>query len=965
MATNAFCSVAADRANRPRLHGAQIAQRLPWSHGLFVTPPTTPTPGTQGKVVPSRHQREREEACAAEARIRLLLALLLLGFGSAVLAGEAERKFDFDIPPQVAHTALTEFAEQADLTLVFPDEVVREKSANALVGRYTLQEGVDILLAGTGLTPVFSNDVVLSVSAQERLTKSGTREEGTVESTTKSNLKDAHRNERRSLFARIAAALAGAVLGTAASGEEGASNREASESVIDEIIVTATYRETALMDTPIAISSLTDELLEDKGAINIQTLYQSVPSLSYRTDSTTFNTISIRGLTPIAGTSVVSVYVDEVPVTDQNDGGIRQIAGTLFDLERVEVLKGPQGTLYGEGSVGGTLRYITKDADPNAFDFKVGGNAEQISESDELSTRFNALVNIPLIQDRLGVRLSGYYRDQAGVLDIAAPRNEDDVDTQKEEGVRIKLNWYATDKLEVSLMGNYLDAAYGGPANASFPYGSTVITSDVFPNGGEDLQKQANLTVRYDLGFAEFVSASSYSEREVDFAEETGRSLVDVFFEPLVDLFFRSPFFPTFDPTLPAGPAFAAAGGTSDLFGRRSDRIVQEFRLISPSEGKWSWTTGLYHSQGRAINRKMGPKIFGFLLIPNPGFEATIPILEALLGGTSEIHVEREETSAYGEVNYAFNEAWDLTVGVRIASASTDLVHSNTDFSDTFVSPKAILGWRPTDGTLFYGTVAQGFRQGLANTDLQAAVESARQDPLGLPGVDEFIAEFGGVAETDGDIITTFEVGVKTEFWDGRISLTSAIYYMEWEDNLMGLSTFAPHTGLPVPYSANGDGAHSQGIEVELTALLTDRLTFTFGGDINDEAQIDDLDLGARLDGAGVMEGNRLPNAPKYSWNTSVSYRFPVADGWDLDARADWYRVASSFNGPTNVIKSPGYHQVNGRLTLRNADRSWRFALFAENVSDEVIVYTRNELGMRYGRPRTIGLEFAYDMGGS
>ena len=263
------------------------------------------------------------------------------------------------------------------------------------------------------------------------------------------------------------------------------------------------------------------------------------------------------------------------------------------------------------------------------------------------------------------------------------------------------------------------------------------------------------------------------------------------------------------DPTLPAGPAFAAAGGTSDLFGRRSERIVQEFRLISPFESKWSWTTGLYHSQGRAINGKIGPKFVGFLLIPNPGFEATIPILEAFFGGTTETQIEREETSAYGAVNYAFNEAWDLTVGVRIASASTALVGSNTDFSDTFVSPKAILSWRPTDGTLFYGTVAQGFRQGLANTDLQAAVESAGQVPPRLPGVDEFIAEFGGVAETDGDITTTFEVGVKTEFWDGRISLTSAIYYMEWEDNLMGLSTTVPHTGVPIPYGANGEGPTS------------------------------------------------------------------------------------------------------------------------------------------------------------
>ena len=149
--------------------------------------------------------------------------------------------------------------------------------------------------------------------------------------------------------ATLAAVLAAVLAAPAIAGEVEAEK----ERQIEEIIVSATFRDTAMMDTPIAISSLTDELLEDKGAINIQTMYQSVPSLSYRTNSNTFNTISIRGLTPIAGTSVVSVYVDEVPVTDQNDGGIRQIAGTLFDLERVEVLKGPQGTLYGEKAASG------------------------------------------------------------------------------------------------------------------------------------------------------------------------------------------------------------------------------------------------------------------------------------------------------------------------------------------------------------------------------------------------------------------------------------------------------------------------------------------------------------------------------------------------------------------------------------------------------------------------------------
>lgn len=867
----------------------------------------------------------------------------------------------FDIAEQSAEQSLNEFVKQAEVSLLFVAEEVRGVTTRRLYGEFTIEAALTRLLAATRLQGRINDWGVLTVTPMEQ---------GEVSTTTQNEGEDTMHNKKRARFGRIGTAIATTLFATSGAvvtaAEAGGSTRADGNS-IEEVIVSASYRDTALMDTPIAISTLTDDLLEDKGVTNIRTLYQSVPSLSYRSSTSTFNTISIRGLTPIGGTSVVSVYVDEVPVTDQNDGGTRQIAGALFDLERVEVLKGPQGTLYGEGSVGGTIRYITKEVDLNTFDFKVGGNAAQISESDDLSTRFNALVNIPLIQDRLGVRLSGYYRDQAGILDIAAPRNEDDVDTQEEKGARIKLSWHPMDKLEVALMGNYSETIFGGPGSGTFPYGNTELTSAVFPNEGEDLQKQASLTVRYDLGFAEFVSASSYTERELELAEEFSAINVDLFFEPLIDLLFRTPGFPTFDPTLPAGRAFAAGGLSSDLLGRSSDRFVQEFRLISQNESQWSWTIGLYHSQGRAINGKDGPNFLGFLFLPNPGFEATIPLIGALLGGSMETQSEREETSAYGEVNYAFNEAWDLTLGTRISRASTDLVHSNTGFSDTFVSPKAILSWHPTDQTLFYGTVAEGFRQGLANSDLQTAVDSGRQLPAGLvPGLDAFLAEFGDIAETDGDSVTTFEVGVKTEFWDGRINLTSALYYMEWEDNLIAGSTTPPHTGAPIAVNFNGDQAHSQGIEMELTALLTDRLTFTFGGDINDEAQLDDLNSGPIiLDSGIIMEGNRLPNGPKYSWNTSLSYSFPVTNGWGLDARADWYRVASSFNDATNSIETPGYHQVNGRFTLRNADSSWRIALFGENLADEAIAYEISSTGIRFGRPRTIGLEFSYQYGGA
>lgn len=732
----------------------------------------------------------------------------------------------------------------------------------------------------------------------------------------------------------------------------------ADENVIEEIVVTATYRDTALMDTPMAISSLTDEMIDVKGIVGIDTLYESIPSMSFKTARGTYNNITIRGLGTTGGLSLVSVYVDEVPVTDQTEfAGDSQISGVLFDLQRVEVLKGPQGTLYGEGSVGGLIRYITKDADPNEYDLSIAANITDINESDDLGTRINAVANIPLIQDKLGLRVSAYYRDQPGILDIAAPRNEDDVDDQQDEGVRVKLNWYPTEKLEVALMGNYMKSDFGGPGYGSYAYGSTEITSPDFPNGGSDEHKQANLTVRYDLDWAELVSSTSYFEREAELALAASNTAVTFGYEGLVDfLRFARP-----DLMLPAGPGLAGAGG-DNAFLRRSDRFTQEFRLVSTGESDWSWTTGLYYSDSRGRKNKDGDQVLdGFLLVPNPGFEAVPDALLASFGGSTEKVVERDEQSVFGELNYRFNEQWDLTLGARFARLETDLVGTGEGLKDTFFSPKAILSWRPRDGMMFYGTVAQGFRQGVFNLELLGHIETLRGLPTPIPGQEEWLAANGSAFKTDGDEVITYEIGFKTEFLDNRVNLSTAIYYMEWKDILMAQTTAPPQLfGTEVLFQDNTGDAHSQGVELELTALLTDRLTFTVGGDYNDEADLDSVDRpDARIYVTPIVEGQRLFNSPKYSWNTSLAYRLPIKNGWALDARADWYRVTEDFD-------APGYHKLNARVSLSNANQSLRFALFAENIKDEEIIFNSNDiLGIRFGQPRTIGLEVRYDLGGS
>lgn len=753
-------------------------------------------------------------------------------------------------------------------------------------------------------------------------------------------------------------ALGALMVGQASAAESDEGERSSqSERALEEIIVTSTYRDTAMMDTPVAMSSMTDEMIDTKGIVGIETLYESIPSMSFKTARGTYNNIIIRGLGTTGGLSLVSVYVDEVPVTDQTEfAGDSQISGVLFDLERVEVLKGPQGTLYGEGSVGGLIRYITKDADPNEFDLSLAANFATIDESEDNGTRLNAVANFPLIQDKLGLRVSAYYRDQPGILDIAAPRNEDDVDDQKEEGARVKLNWFPTERLEVALMGNYMKSDFGGPGYGSFAYGSTEITGADFPNGGSDEHKQANVSIRYALDWAEFISSTSYFEREAQLALAASNAAVTFGYEGLVDfLRFARP-----DLGLPDGPGLAGAGG-DNAYLRRSERVTQEFRLISNIDSNWSWTAGLYFSDSQGKKNKDSDQVLdGFLLIPNPGFEAVPEALLAFFGGSTEKVVDRKEQSLFGELNYQLSEHWDLTVGARIARVETDLVGSGQGLEDTFVSPKAILSWRPWEGFMLYGTVAQGFRQGVFNLELLGHIETLQNLETPIQGGDEWLAVNANAFKADGDEVTTFELGLKTAFLDNKVSLAGAIYYMEWEDILMAQTTAPPQLfGADVLFQDNTGDAHSQGIELEVSALLSERLMWTVGGDYNDEAQLDTVERAdARIYFTPIVEGQRLFNSPKYSWNSSLSYYLPFNNGWELDARADWYRVAEDFD-------APGYHKVNARLSLTNAERSLRLALFAENLKNETIVFNSNDiLGIRFGEPRTVGIEVRYDLGG-
>ncbi|MDE0453428.1 MAG: TonB-dependent receptor [Gammaproteobacteria bacterium] len=352
---------------------------------------------------------------------------MLQGFAPVVSAQEAtEQTFEFDIPAQAAHTALTEFAEQADLTLVFPDDVVRRKSANALIGRHTLQEGVDILLAGTGLTPVFSNEMVLSISADEQ-------------PTTKGNTMEIKKTPP--LLKRLGTAIAASLFTTSAASGAAAEQQEEAERWIEEITVTAERREENILKVPVTMTAFSDKLIKELGMTNEEDLEQLVPGLQIGTASAWGQAVGMRGITTFGVREThadlgVAVYVNDI-YTVEYEG----IAPNLFDVERVEVARGPQGTLHGRNSIGGSISYAhrrpTETWDATA----------QVELTDQFSQRYNVAVGGPLNEHWM-FRISGGYFDGDGAQENVGTGPDWDAPDQTNIAPQLR---FKGDRLELNL----------------------------------------------------------------------------------------------------------------------------------------------------------------------------------------------------------------------------------------------------------------------------------------------------------------------------------------------------------------------------------------------------------------------------------------------------------------------------------------------------------------------------------
>lgn len=760
------------------------------------------------------------------------------------------------------------------------------------------------------------------------------------------------------------------------------------ESIIELIIVTAQKRETALQDVPFSVAAPTGEQIRNAGATNLAELGRMVPGLAIADLGPGQSQVALRGIS--AGQVVrdqpgvkaqVGIYLDESPVS------VALFAPDLdlFDLERFEVLRGPQGTLFGSGSISGVLRYITAQPQLSQFGGTVEVTGSQGTDG-ELGGGVKGMVNAP-IGNTMAVRLVGYHNELPGFIDSVYPGRgtREDVNNGQKTGARLAWLIQPSDNLSITPRIVYQKLETDGYPRVDVynVLGNPFTTTEPAVNPGERgqvTQLQEGLTdefrlgdvrIEADLGPVTLTSVTSMTNRDVlvlrDASQLTGSVSIDV------------------------GGSSAQARVDSPLFDETQlEAVSQEFRIASSGNDAFQWLIGTFFED---VDRKYGQTL------PTAGYDefSRNSPLDNDSAGTgappdtpffSRLQYNLQQFAVFGEGTWRFSDQWAATVGARYYDYDEDRVltfggvfsapQANVPGSvsaDGF-SPRVILSYDMSDDISFNAQVARGFRLGGINDPLN--------DPICEPP-DRVL--YGSIFSPtwDDELAWNYEIGAKTQWDDGRITFNTAIFYSDIEDLQANVDAGSCSSRIIV----NVPEAHTFGVEAELFARPNESWDFGIGATWV-EAEIDSSVTGTGTTPiAGIRKGNRLPTSPELQASASVGYQQPVFSSLEGFAVFSVQHVGSSFTqladqeapfgqiggagppfidfGDTTISsfqfepELPSYEIGNLRFGVRSD--TWEAAAFVNNLWDERAFLsldrergTRARVAYLTNMPRTFGV---------
>jgi len=853
------------------------------------------------------------------------VCLSVVGLSSARDA-IASIRMSTHIPAQSLDGALKALARDRDLQVLYFSDAVKDVRTGGAAGDLTTDEVLKQLLSGTGLTYRYVNDKAITILPVSEASAGGAAPSQPSSSPVNSTPGDDQQEGKKSSSNgfRVAQMDQGQAASSSAVERKNEQTSEKSPLQLQEVLVTAQKKTENLLDVPVPVTAVSADTLLQSGQLRLQDFYTSIPGLSLTpSDFNGAPQLAIRGITTGNGTNPnVAVTVDDVPY-----GPSTSLAGSGIapapdfdpsDLARIEVLRGPQGTLYGASSIGGLLKYVTVDPSTDALSGRVEAGTSSVYNGAELGYSFRGSVNAPL-SDTVAVRASGFTRKEPGYVDNVQT-GEHGVNREDASGGRLSALWRPSEAFSLKLSAMLQDSKrYGSPDVDVEPGLVQWQQSDLRGTGWYRKSSQAyGATLTTKLGAAELTSLSGYNV-------DTLSSSTD--WTPLFGPFTQAQFGVT---------------GSPFIINTRTSKFSQEFRLSAPIGQSIDWLLGVFYTHERSPNLQ--------------SWFAENPATGAMIGTTwiESWVATYAEYAAFTDFTVHLTDRFSVQIGGR--ESHNRQTYSEVDAGpfvpkfEGFPSPLVFAPvvsnenaftylltpqFKVSPDLMVYARLASGFRPGGPNSEA-----SAFHLPLTF----------------SPDTTKNYEIGVKGDLLDHAFSFDASLYYVNWK-NIQLLLVF-PSNGDE--YQGNGGEAKSQGVELSVESKPAKGLTIAAW--ITDGEAVLTQAFPSNTAAYGIA-GNRLPYSSRFSGNLSLEQDFPMGSrvsGFNAGALSYVGEREGVFTGSPERQIFPAYATTNLRTGAKFDD--WTVNIFANNVTNNRGILSGGigspitPLAFYYIQPRTVGL---------
>lgn len=809
-----------------------------------------------------------------------------LGVAAAVFsvcAAAQSRLVEFDIEAQPLPAALLEFSRSADVSIIAAGRLTAGKHSPGVRGEQDVTKALNALLEGTGLTAREQEDGAYVLTAETPTTQ-----------------------------------VAPSKPSTSSRGGTSPSRTDHYD-VVDTVIVTANRREQDTLDVPVAVTSISGEQLLRFGSDRKEEYLALAPGVEFGQNGLNTNLITIRGIqTALFGSNqqaTVEVFYDEMPSLNRlyarHSSDLR-----LVDVERVEVLRGPQGTLFGSGAMGGAVKIINRKPDASRLEANFDTSLAT-TDGGSGSYDVKGTLNLPLVDDVLALRGSMYSFHEGGFIDnvVRAENNVDDVDTR---GARVMLEYAPDERLTALLTGTYQDDESGAASIALLDSsdGDRYTIDTPKPERAFDgVTRVLNLAIDYDFEWAKLVSSTSYYSRDGRIARDWTE-----YWQGTV----------RFD------------GPVTDVEYSETETYSQELRLASAGEGRLQWLAGMFYTDQDVLVDFLRTQV---------GSEQAIGAPDDVLSHIV-IAPKTREIAFFGELSYDVTQHLTLTTGARWFENRADFSSSRSGYlsgrqtpprstREDAVTPKFAALYRFNDRLSVYAQATQGYRVGQNNFSL----------------IDDPASGFVPPAYFESDSLWNYELGLKTVA-AGWLHLNAAVYYIDWSDIQF---TVGGSTGT---FTDNAGMATSKGFELELQGRPTDWLELGLA------VAYTDATLDSVAEDVSEAEPGRLPGSTEWASREFVqfNYRGLIGDG------TTYLRLAHQYTGEKAATLGRGGFDPVGittdaysKIDLRAGFATDRYdvSLFVDNLTNDDASLAPRRIPFTADattrlRPRTVGVGFRF-----